>query len=128
MDINPRHIKVKRVYPKLHLRSLTENENISLSDSNFLVRRRGRINAAMFSVVQVNRDENERSKDGDALWKYNKNEASQREISSPCDASDDANNNEALNESFLMGKKKRRLCFEKSSEWKWFHGLPFHKS
>lgn len=109
MDGNLRHIKVKRVYPKLHLRSWTDNENISLSDSNFLVRRRERIDAAMFSVVKVNRDENERSKDGTALWKHNKNEASQRKISSPCDASDNANNNEALNESFLM-EKTREDC------------------
>lgn len=52
-------IKVKRLYPRAHPRSLSENsESISSPASHFLVRGRSGSEVATFSLVQIKKDKN----------------------------------------------------------------------
>ena len=100
MDTELRHIKVKRIYPKPHLRSFSEDSNIALSDSNLVTRGRRAIDT-MFSVVQVKRDKNEAMEDKDSLGRNKNGNASQRPTLSRYHTLEDTEENETHKESFL---------------------------
>ena len=114
MDTESRQIKVKRVYPKPHLRSLSENESGLLSESNIPWRQRRSVDA-MFSLVQVKTDNNEARKDKDSFVRRNKNKkSSQRPISSPCRVLDDSYENETESENIVMTDTKERCPLRRS--------------
>ena len=100
MDAESRRIKVKLIYPKPHLRSFSEDDNIALSDSNLLVRGR-RAMETMFSVVQVKRDKNEAREYEDNLGRNKDGSAFQRPTLSWYRTLDDTDETETQTESFL---------------------------
>lgn len=100
MDTELRRIKVKRIYPKPHLRSFSEDSNIALSDTNLVTRRRRAIDT-MFSVVQVKRDKNDAFEDGESLGRNKNGNATQRPTLSRYHTLDDTEENESQKESFL---------------------------